>query len=307
VTLFCLDHIRLKLEISGKMNQLPANDSPDGGDGSLMFLEAPETQRMLRTSIPGSDIARATLMQMSEISRHAEARGVSFFPALGSPIDNGGRSSEAQFDASEIHTEDLQAQVVGSSSPRLDIPLFNTSFDTPQNLRLAIPESIQDAQDEMVLPTPTSQLSSSSDAGILPAWDAHAGLEVYTVGHLMPRGNGDLGGNQVFDGGAMAGNQNASGASQGTHSASRSPRETQTLRVRRSAFVPGWAVPPRVLLVDDDAVTRKLSSKFLQVFGCTTDIAVDGVGAVNKMNLEKYDLVLMVQCLSRVSGFFGSW
>jgi osomolarity two-component system response regulator SKN7 len=58
--------------------------------------------------------------------------------------------------------------------------------------------------------------------------------------------------------------------------------------------VPGWAVPPRVLLVDDDAVSRRLSSKFLQVFGCMIDVAVDGVGAVNKMNLEKYDLVLMV-------------
>lgn len=69
----------------------------------------------------------------------------------------------------------------------------------------------------------------------------------------------------------------------------------QRLRVRRSTFVPGWAVPPRVLLVDDDAVSRKLSSKFLQVFGCTIDVAVDGVGAVNKMNLEKYDLVLMVR------------
>jgi osomolarity two-component system response regulator SKN7 len=67
------------------------------------------------------------------------------------------------------------------------------------------------------------------------------------------------------------------------------------LRVRRSTFVPGWAVPPRVLLVDDDAVSRKLSSKFLQIFGCTIDVAVDGVGAVNKMNLEKYDLVLMVR------------
>lgn len=66
------------------------------------------------------------------------------------------------------------------------------------------------------------------------------------------------------------------------------------LRVRRSTFVPGWAVPPRVLLVDDDAVCRKLSSKFLQVFGCAIDVAVDGVNAVNKMNLEKYDLVLMV-------------
>ena len=57
-----------------------------------------------------------------------------------------------------------------------------------------------------------------------------------------------------------------------------------------------WAVSPRVLLVDDDAVIRKLSSKFLKIFGCTTDVAVDGIGAVTKMNLEKYDLVLMVSC-----------
>ncbi|KAH6887323.1 SKN7, two-component response regulator [Coprinopsis sp. MPI-PUGE-AT-0042] len=75
-----------------------------------------------------------------------------------------------------------------------------------------------------------------------------------------------------------------------------------TIRVRRSTFVPGWAVPPRVLLVDDDAVSRKLSSKFLQVFGCTTDIAVDGVGAVNKMNLEKYDLVLMDIVMPKLDG-----
>ena len=79
------------------------------------------------------------------------------------------------------------------------------------------------------------------------------------------------------------------------------PPNAQKLRVRRSTYVPGWAVPPRVLLVDDDAVSRKLSSKFLQVFGCAIDVAVDGVGAVNKMNLEKYDLVLMVRvgCFSR--------
>jgi len=66
--------------------------------------------------------------------------------------------------------------------------------------------------------------------------------------------------------------------------------------------VPGWAVPPRVLLVDDDAVSRRLSSKFLQVFGCTIDVAVDGVGAVNKMNLEKYDLVLMDIVMPKLDG-----
>ncbi|KAJ3508570.1 hypothetical protein NLJ89_g5681 [Agrocybe chaxingu] len=74
------------------------------------------------------------------------------------------------------------------------------------------------------------------------------------------------------------------------------------LRVRRSTFVPGWAVPPRVLLVDDDAVSRKLSSKFLKVFGCTIDVAVDGIGAVNKMNLEKYDLVLMDIVMPKLDG-----
>ena len=76
---------------------------------------------------------------------------------------------------------------------------------------------------------------------------------------------------------------------------SSSSSSQQKLRVRRATFVPGgWAVSPRVLLVDDDAVIRKLSSKFLKIFGCTTDVAVDGIGAVTKMNLEKYDLVLMV-------------
>jgi osomolarity two-component system response regulator SKN7 len=71
-------------------------------------------------------------------------------------------------------------------------------------------------------------------------------------------------------------------------------RTSQTLRVRRSTYVPGWAVPPKVLLVEDDAVCRKLSSKLLQVFGCEIDVAVDGMVALNKMNLDKYDLVLMV-------------
>lgn len=49
------------------------------------------------------------------------------------------------------------------------------------------------------------------------------------------------------------------------------------------------------MLVEDDSVCRKLSSKFLEVFGCDIDVAVDGVSAVNKMKMQKYDLVLMVR------------
>ena len=71
-------------------------------------------------------------------------------------------------------------------------------------------------------------------------------------------------------------------------------RPPGTLRVRRSTYVPGWSVAPRVLIVEDDAVIRKMSTKLLEVAGCTIDVAVDGVEAVNQMNLSKYDLVLMV-------------
>lgn len=65
-------------------------------------------------------------------------------------------------------------------------------------------------------------------------------------------------------------------------------------RTRRSMSKPEWVAPPRVLLVDNDAMSRRLVSEFLQVFGCTIDIALHGFAAVNKLNTERYDLVLMV-------------
>lgn len=169
----------------------------------------------------------------------------------------------------------------------------------------------------------------------------HEGLQVYTVGHLLPKGIG-IGGSEdlqdwlAFDSeagqsGVIFGGQEQSGGYQdlaqftsasgededevvqptpsnslitpgAAASLSSSESRTQKIRVRRSTYVPGWAVPPRVLLVDDDAVSRKLSSKFLKVFGCTIDVAVDGLGAVNKMNLEKYDLVLMDIVMPKLDG-----
>jgi osomolarity two-component system response regulator SKN7 len=220
-------------------------------------------QGILDKNFPAPDVARV----MCEISRNAQATDI--FP--------GTAAIESPRDTSVDRIENLQAQVFGNTNPRLDIPLFNIASENP---RVTVPENSQELEGEMVLHMHTSPptlninriapLSPISDVGSLPAWDAHAGLKVHTVGHLMPRENN----NYPFES-AMAGNQNASHVIKEPTNAS--PPQTQTLRVRRSTFVPGWAVPPRVLLVDDDAVTRKLSSKFLQVFGCTTDIAVDGV------------------------------
>jgi len=63
-----------------------------------------------------------------------------------------------------------------------------------------------------------------------------------------------------------------------------------------AAYTPMWSTKPRVLLVDDDAVSRTISSKFLSVLGCSFDIAQDGVAALELMDRAQYDLVLMV-CL----------
>ncbi|KAI8141459.1 hypothetical protein BJV82DRAFT_518601 [Fennellomyces sp. T-0311] len=77
---------------------------------------------------------------------------------------------------------------------------------------------------------------------------------------------------------------------------------TNTLNVRRKSGGSGWTVPPRVLLVDDDSVYRDLSGKLLQVIGCTIDLAKDGVEAIRKMGLEKYDLILMDIVMPNLDG-----
>ncbi|KAH8831356.1 HSF-type DNA-binding-domain-containing protein [Flagelloscypha sp. PMI_526] len=59
---------------------------------------------------------------------------------------------------------------------------------------------------------------------------------------------------------------------------------------------------PKVLLVDDDPLARKLSAKFLERYGCDMDVAIDGVDALNKINATKYDLVLMDIVMPKLDG-----
>ncbi|WWD02219.1 hypothetical protein V865_000257 [Kwoniella europaea PYCC6329] len=60
-----------------------------------------------------------------------------------------------------------------------------------------------------------------------------------------------------------------------------------------STIKPHWATTPKILVVEDDLVYRQLSSKFLSKFGCVTETVENAQGAVEKMNKDKYDLVLM--------------
>jgi len=63
-----------------------------------------------------------------------------------------------------------------------------------------------------------------------------------------------------------------------------------------------WSTTPRVLVVEDDQVSRNLCTKYVQEYGCSVDLAFDGASAVNKMNIEKFDLVLMDTTMPKLDG-----
>lgn len=62
---------------------------------------------------------------------------------------------------------------------------------------------------------------------------------------------------------------------------------------RRNTIKPSWTQTPRILVVEDDVVCRQLTSKFLEKFGCIVDTVENAQQGIEKMNLAKYDLVLM--------------
>ena len=74
---------------------------------------------------------------------------------------------------------------------------------------------------------------------------------------------------------------------------------------QRTESTLAWATIPRIFIVEDDQVSRDLCAKYIQDCGCSVELASDGASAVNKMNVEKFDLVLMVRVLPpALSHFF---
>ncbi|EPY52993.1 transcription factor Prr1 [Schizosaccharomyces cryophilus OY26] len=63
-----------------------------------------------------------------------------------------------------------------------------------------------------------------------------------------------------------------------------------------------WRRQPRILLVEDDEVSRRMTIDFLTLFDCQVEVAVDGISAVNKANSGGYDLILMEFILPQLDG-----
>ncbi|CAG8569384.1 18719_t:CDS:2 [Rhizophagus irregularis] len=61
----------------------------------------------------------------------------------------------------------------------------------------------------------------------------------------------------------------------------------------RGNSVPNWSIQPKILFVDDEIFVREGSSQWFQAYGCQFDVAVDGITAVNKMQIHQYDIIFM--------------
>lgn len=61
-------------------------------------------------------------------------------------------------------------------------------------------------------------------------------------------------------------------------------------------------VPPRILVVEDDADIRRLNTEVLSDSGYQVDAAKDGVAAWQALNTDRYDLLITDNNMPRVTG-----
>ncbi|PVF93590.1 hypothetical protein CPB86DRAFT_715044 [Serendipita vermifera] len=246
-----------------------ATSSPPGNPVNSLesTFVSEEAQRLMSSAAYSQqDVARASLQQLTELSR---------------------RANRTMATSNISPTVNLGPQT--TPNDRIEnLPRLQTSPDAPV---LSVNPQQQQPPQQITSPSQVIPTQSPLD------WSSHKGLQVLTVGHLLPRNaTTPSTPNPQED---MEVEEQVMPSS--SYSQPQPPTSTK-LRVRRKTYVPGWAVPPRVLLVEDDAVSRKLSSKFLQVLGVTADVAVDGDAAVKQMCLERYDLVLMDIVMPRLDG-----
>ncbi|KAJ7753124.1 HSF-type DNA-binding-domain-containing protein [Mycena maculata] len=223
--------------------------------------------------------------------KRKQRKSTSAFPSI-AVAPSQVEAQNAKIDSLQAHIATMEAQIVSLGAAHNDALSYIRRLDAISYIRKLACSHLCNAEQP-----------SNIDMALQGVWstgggDPHTGMEVCGVQQLMQQGN--------FTQHETIGNQDSTSefTSTGTSSSDICRSGSgQPLHPPRSAFaVPGWATPPRVLLVDDDIVTQKLCSKFLQLFGCMPDVAVDGVSAVDRMNIEKYDLVLMDIVMPQLDG-----
>ena len=83
------------------------------------------------------------------------------------------------------------------------------------------------------------------------------------------------------------------------------PSETETLESTSLCPEPAGTFrhPVRILMVDDDVISRKFASRLLTKSGYHVDMADSGKAAIGKLSSENYDIVLMDVQMPLMDGY----
>jgi two-component system sensor histidine kinase/response regulator len=74
--------------------------------------------------------------------------------------------------------------------------------------------------------------------------------------------------------------------------------KAQTSSVERLADI----IPLEILLVEDMPINQKLTLKILEKMGYKVDLAIDGLDAIDKVKIKKYDIIFMDMMMPRMDG-----
>jgi CheY-like chemotaxis protein len=74
---------------------------------------------------------------------------------------------------------------------------------------------------------------------------------------------------------------------------------------KRPSHLPGGE-PWRILLVEDNAVNQKLALRLLAQMGCRADVAGNGLEAIQALERQRYDVVLMDVQMPEMDGLEAS-
>lgn len=263
-------------------------DRPSSYNQDTPFVPSSEAQKLIQSY---SEVAKASVTQMNQISQRLQnLQQLTHVPWASS--ENGQQEG--------VLSSDVMSTSASTSAPTSSAVAnhegFRSSSDPSTYSSLSMP-NIADLPSQFTAAAANMNLTLPADKDVrginlLANSKNSEGLTVVTLGHLQPKNMAPP---------YTTPNDSTSSGQAYTSSTATGPSSDNTMRVHRKTYIPGWSVPPRVLLVDDDSVCRNLSSKLLQVFGCTFDVATDGVEALKKLGLERYDLVLMVVYLFLLS------
>ncbi|KAJ2957412.1 hypothetical protein NQZ79_g6862 [Umbelopsis isabellina] len=256
-------------------------DRPSSFNHDTPFVPSSEAQKLIQSY---SEVAKASVSQMNQISQKLQnLQQLTQVPWATNDRNQPEAILPPDSDPNNATNSTAMPHAVANSESFMKSTAANDLADLPSQF------TANAANMNLTLPAD----KNFAGLNVLANTKNAEGLTVVTLGHLQPK---------HMSTSYTPTNEPAQSGQPSTSATASDASSDNTMRVHRKTFIPGWSVPPRVLLVDDDSVCRNLSSKLLQVFGCTFDVATDGVEALKKLGLEKYDLVLMDVVMPNLDG-----